>query len=320
MSKKRSDVKRKKQESQRLLFIGICAVVFILVVAFFAYAWFVTLPQKNAKLWTIDATTGKLSFTDNGDTTAYVNSTVSTANYTLQTIVYQSFGDNVYADLMIPNNVTRPPVVIVLPAVTINRTANRPTAEALCAMGYATLTLDERGNFGQTPGPLMNDFDTGYRTFATGGDPVQFKQIYDVLKGYDYLKTRSDVDGNDVSLLGESIGGMWSVIAGGVQPQFKGVIAVSSSDFGFAPTTGQNASRFLKASTPSTYVSSLPPRKLVMIHFDNDSIIPIADGKALYDKASEPKAWYQYNGSTHGLWDPVFAGDVHKELQGMLGR
>ncbi|HTY90154.1 MAG TPA: acetylxylan esterase [Methanocella sp.] len=319
MSKKKNEEKRKKQESRRLLYIGICAIVFILVIGFFFFAWSTQLPDKNAKLWTIDAT-GKLSFTDTGDITASSNITKSTANYTFETVTYKSFGDDVYASLVIPKNVTKPPVVIVLPAMTITKEANMPTALALCDMGYATLTLDERGNGGQTQGDAQNDWNSGYEAFMAGGDPVQYKQIYDVLKGYDYIKTRFDLDSSNVSLLGESIGGMWAIVAAGEQPAFKGVITISSSDFAFTATSDQNATKFIGAVMPSKYLSSLPPRKLAMFQFDNDSIVPIADGKALYDKASEPKAWHQYNGTTHGLWDPAFADDVHQELKAMLGR
>lgn len=291
----------------------------IIVFGFFFFAWYAQLPDNNAKLWTIDST-GKLSFTDNGDITAYINSTESTADYTLQTIVYKSFGDNVYASLMIPKNVTKPPVVIVLPAATITKEADRPTAEALSGMGYASLTLDERGNGGETLGDAQNNWSAGYEAFIKGGDPVQYKQVYDVIKGLDYIKTRNDLDSSNVSVLGESIGGMWAIVAAGVDPSLKGVITLSASDFDFNDTSDKNATKFIKAVMPSTYLSSLQPRKLAMFQFDQDPVVPMAEGKALYDKALEPKAWHQYNGSTHGLWNPIIADDAHQELKSMLGR
>jgi aromatic ring-opening dioxygenase catalytic subunit (LigB family) len=57
-----------------------------------------------------------------------------------------------------------------------------------------------------------------------------------------------------------------------------------------------------------------------MFQFVNDSLVPMADGKALYDKASEPKAWHLYNGTTHGLYDKAYAADLQAELKEMLGR
>ncbi len=56
-------------------------------------------------------------------------------------------------------------------------------AKALCSWGYATLTLDERGNNGKTPGPSPMDSGKRLYAFANGGDPVQYKQVYDVLLG-----------------------------------------------------------------------------------------------------------------------------------------
>jgi esterase/lipase len=123
-----------------------------------------------------------------------------------------------------------------------------------------------------------------------------------------------------VSILGESIGGMWAIVAAGIEPQFKGVITISASDFDFNDTSDANATRFINAVMPSKYLGNLTPRKVAMFQFDDDSVTLMADGKALYDKASEPKAWHQYNGSVHGLWSPLIADDVHQELIGMLGR
>lgn len=274
--------------------------------------------DKNVKQWIIDPS-GRLNFSDRGTVNGRVVSTVSADNYTLEDIVYNSLGDNVYALLRVPKNVTRPPVVVVMPAASITKEADEATAIALCNMGYASLTLDARG-IGETGGSAQNDWSTGFTEFEKGGTPAQYEQVYDALKGLDYVKSRSDLDGNNVSILGESIGGMWAIVAAGIEPQFKGVITISASDFDFNDTSDANATRFINAVMPSKYLGNLTPRKVAMFQFDDDSVTLMADGKALYDKASEPKAWHQYNGSVHGLWSPLIADDVHQELIGMLGR
>ncbi|HEY3422916.1 MAG TPA: prolyl oligopeptidase family serine peptidase, partial [Methanocellaceae archaeon] len=241
-----------------------------------------------------------------------------------ETINFKSFGDDIYGSLCIPKNVTKPPVVVVLPARSITKEADLPMAQYLASMGYASITLDERG-YGQTGGTFAGDWQNGFDSFVNGTVPVQYKQVYDALRAYDYVNSRSDLSGNDTAILGESIGGMWSIIAAGVEPQFKGVISISSSDFPlpvYDNTSAGNmtANNFLSSAQPSNYLSLLPPRKLVMIHFTNDPIIPIADGKALFDKASEPKTWYQYEGTTHGLPNATYMPDLQRELQGMLGK
>lgn len=318
MSKKRIEEKRKKQEKKTLLYAAIGSVILVVVVGVLFFAWYSQIPTGNTTLWTID-TSGKLSFSGRGDILGRIDSTESTANYTLQTIVYKSFGDDVYALLRIPKNVTKPPVVIVMPALSITKEADHATAEALCDMGYASLTLDARG-IGQTMGIAQDNWSIGYETFKQGGDPAQYKQVYDALKGLDYVKTRGDLDSNNVSILGESIGGMWAIIAAAEEPAFKGVVTFSSSDFAFNNTSDSDASLFINAVMPSRYLDSLPPRKLAMFQFDQDTIVPMADGKALFDNASEPKAWHLYDGTTHGLYSPLYEADLHEELKGMFGR
>ena len=259
-----------------------------------------------------------------------VNATIiptnlSSDNYTVQTIKYDSLGQDVYASLCIPKNVTKPPVVVVLPAATIKKEDDFPMAQYLSGMGYASITLDERGNGGQTKDDFAGDWQGGFNDFINDSYTIQYKQIYDAVRALDYVQSRNDLDGNDTAILGESIGGMWSIITAGVDPRFKGVICVSSSDFPFTMydnTTAGNitANQFISSVQPSNYLSLLPPRKLVMIQFTDDPTIHVQDAKALYDKASEPKAWYQYEGDTHGLPNATYMPDLQKELKGMLGK
>lgn len=330
MSKKKASSKNKKEKGlskNNLLIIG--AIIAAVILVGVAYYYLTTHPTVNPNdvtnaQWSLDAS-GHLTFPARGPIQA--NSTpsdLSSDNYTVDTVVYKSLGDDVYASLMIPKNVTRPPVVIVLPALTITKELDLPMAQYLAGMGYASLTLDERG-FGQTGGMREDNYSDGFYSFVNGGTPIQYKQIYDALKGLDYVKSRNDLNGSDTAILGESIGGMWSIIAAGTEPQFKGVICVSSSDFNLgtydnSTAINVSANEYISSIQPSNYLSMLPPRKLVMIHFTDDQIIPIANAKALYDNASQPKAWYQYEGTTHGLPNATYMPDLQRELQGMLGK
>lgn len=325
MSKKASSKKVKAKDKSKNTILVIGAVILAGLLLIVAYYYVTSLPASKPSLpWSLDSS-GHLTFPARGAITG--NSTVveSTANYTLYEVVYTSFGDPIYASLCVPKNVTKPPVIVVLPAATINKETDFGMAESLNNMGYASLTLDERGNKGETGGMFAGNWTDGFESYMTGGTPTQYKQIYDVLRALDYVKTRSDVDGNNVAILGESIGGMWSIITAAEDSQFKGVVCVSSSDFDFpvydnSSQGNVDANNFLGSMQPSNYLSLLPPRKLVMIQYTNDTIIPIQDAKALYDKASQPKAWYQYEGSIHGLPDVAYMADLHRELQGMLGR
>jgi len=274
---------------------------------------------QDEKSWSINNSTGKLDFTPRGPIEGSAKEIENGVNYTLEEVVFKSMGDDVYALLRKPTNVTKPPVVIVLPAATITKEADQPTAIALCNMGYAALTLDSRG-VGQTGGIDERDWQSGLDAYVNGSTPVQYKQVYDALKGLDYVKSRSDLDGDAVAILGESIGGMWAIVAAGEEPQLKGVVTISSCDFDLPNTSDSVAITFINAVMPSKYLGSLPPRKLAMFQFDADPVVEMADGKALYDNASGPRAWHVYNGSTHGLYDPAYNTDLHDELKGMLGR
>lgn len=332
MSKKKANPKPKKgktNSNRNLLIIGAIVVAILLI---FVVYYYVTTNQSPTP---IVADNGQLSLDSSnhfiipasrGPVEATVIPTnISSDNYTVETIDYKSLGDDVYASLCIPKNVTKPPVVVVLPAATITKELDFPMAQYLSSMGYASITLDERGNQGQTGGDFAGNWQSGFNDFLNGSYTIQYKQVYDAVRALDYVQTRNDLEGNNTAILGESIGGMWSIIAAGVDPRFKGVVCVSSSDFPLANydnTSAGNitANQFISSVQPSNYLSLLPPRKLVMIQFTDDPTIHVQDAKALFDKASEPKAWYQYEGDIHGLPNATYMPDLQRELQGMLGK
>jgi uncharacterized protein len=317
-------VSKKKAEKStgKRPYMKIVAIVAAVVIAVIALYWYATIPSSQPSpqpAWSVDAN-GHITFAARGQVVA--NSTLidSNANYTLESVNYASAGEDVYALLRIPKNVTKPPVVIVLPAASITKENDSAMANALAGMGYASLTLDERGNNGQTLGDFAADVQTGYNEYAAGQEPVQYKQAYDVLKGYDYLKTRPDLDGNDTAVLGESMGGRFAIISCAIEPGLKGAVVISSANYGLQSNGDPVVDTFIKSVEPGNYVSMLPPRRLAMFHFTNDTVIPVADARSLYDSAQQPKAWHEYNGSIHGLYNDVFAGDLHDELKLMLGR
>lgn len=243
-----------------------------------------------------------------------------TGNYSLEKVTYGSYDTKVYGLLRVPKNVSKPPVVIVLPAATVTKEADAPMATALSSWGYASLTLDERGNGGETGGRSPMDFTTGYEVYRNGGMPAQYSQIYDVLLGYDYVRSRDDLDGGNIAMLGESMGGRFAVVAAGIEPGLKAAFVVSSGPYGLDAGNNRDAIRFVSSVEPATYLKNLPPRKLVMFHFTSDPVIPIAYGRSLYDAAGQPKAWYQYNGSVHGVYSDRYAPDLHAELVSIFGR
>jgi dienelactone hydrolase len=305
--------------NKRYILIGLSTLIIILALVVTGLQHSNTNQQAMQTTWSLDGSDA-LSISHRGLIDPQAKRIEDTTNYSLEKISYDSYNTTVYGLLRIPKNVSKPPIVIVLPAATVSKEADSPMASALASWGYASLTLDERGNGGETRGISPMDFMTGYNVYRNGGIPAQYAQIYDVLLGYDYIQSRNDLDGTNVSILGESMGGRFAIVAAGIEPGFKAVFVVSSSPYGLDAGNNMDALRFIDSIEPATYLKKLPPRKLVMFHFTNDTIIPIAYGRSLYDNASQPKAWYQYNGSVHGVYSDIYAPDLHAEMMSVFGR
>jgi hypothetical protein len=302
-----------------LILVALLIVVVIIVVVVTVFP----LPKTNDQMpdtpWSVDESS-RLSFGHRELIAPQADLMEDTGNYSLEKVTYWSYDTTVYGLLRVPKNVSKPPVVIVLPAATVTKEADAPMATALSSWGYASLTLDERGNGGETVGRSPMDFRTGYEVYKNGGMPAQYAQIYDVLLGYDYVRSRDDLDGDKVVVLGESMGGRFAVVAAGIEPGLKAAFVVSSGPYGLDAGNDRDAIRFVSSVEPATYLQNLPPRKLVTFHFTSDPVIPIAYGRSLYDAASQPKAWYQYNGSVHGVYSDLYAPDLHTELVSIFGR
>lgn len=322
-SRAREIAERERKHRSQVLTIAIAAVT-LAVALIIAYLIFFagqgpTPEATPGHLWSLDSA-GLLTFGDRGPNTFYTMiNREDRPEYYLSEVTFKSFNDTVFALLRVPKNVSRPPVVIVLPAASVNKEADAALAEALCSWGYASLTLDERGNNGSTPGPSPMDLDRGYSAFASGGDPVQYKQAYDVLGAYDCIRSEAELDGDNVAVLGESMGGRFAIIAAALEPGLKAAIGVSTGPYGLAGSD-DTSRRFLKSIEPAGYLSRLPPRKVIFFHFAGDPIIPVSLDKQLYDAAAQPKAWHQYDGTVHGVYSDVFAPDLRDELRGVFGR
>ena len=315
---KKSRATDTRPAKNRSILIGVFVVVGILALAGTSSYLLTVNDHMEEPTWSLDES-GILSFSHRNPPDFKVTLIEETANYTLEKIRYRSYDTMVYGLLRIPKEDKKPPVVIVLPAATITKEADAPMAGALSSFGFASLTLDERGNGGETQGISPMDLTAGYAASRSGEMPAQYAQIYDVLLAYDYLRTRQDLDGSRIAVLGESMGGRFSVIAAGIEPGFKGAFVISSGPYGVDAGDNPDVQRFVTSIEPATYLSKLPPRTLAMYHFTNDPIIPIKDGRSLYDKAGQPKAWYQYNGTVHGVYSEIYAEDLHAELKKIFG-
>ena len=141
----------------RSFLVGLAILIVILVLVVTALYVSKMNDQTLEPTWSVDESYA-LSFSHRDIASPQVILIEDTANYSLETIRYSSYDTSVYGLLRIPKNVTNPPVVVVLPAATVSKEADSAMANALCSWGYASLTLDERGNGGETEGEFSDGF------------------------------------------------------------------------------------------------------------------------------------------------------------------
>ena len=128
--------------------------------------------------------------------------------------------------------------------------------------------------------------------------------VFDALRSVDVLRQDSRIDAQKIAIIGESNGGRFAIIAAALDPGIKGVIGISTSGYDtesqLVNVRDENVTRFYRSIDPNTYLGFIPPRRFVMMHSDNDNIIPIDLARKTFEKAKEPKQFYNVTTGTHG--------------------
>ena len=227
---------------------------------------------------------------------AAVEETVFLENTSLRLtrLAFRSVDRDVYGLLAAPS-VPRYGIVLA-PRAGVTKEDERSRALAYAVAGCACLVLDLRGNGGETAGEPFS-LDRDYQTFVRGEWPDAYATVCDLSSARQILAGRYRVP---VYAMGASNGGRWAAVAAAADPGFAGYIGVSTSGFGLAGNgyTG-SARRFLLSIDPEHSIGTIAPRPVYLFHSPRDTIIPFAQGQALFDRAGEPKMFIPFNG-THG--------------------
>ena len=56
---------------------------------------------------------------------------------------------------------------------------------------------------------------------------------------------------------------------------------------------------------PDNYVGKISPRQLIMIHTNNDSVVPLQNAEITLSEAKEPKELHVIDGCQHGYCDKM---------------
>ncbi len=209
------------------------------------------------------------------------------------------------------------PGVVLLPGATVTKEQEQGLAKFLSGLGYASLALDQR-NLGGV------DIRSDLEMFLAGREPTEHKMVHDALAAAEVLRTQPGIDPDRIVYLGESNGGRFAIIASALDQRSRGVIAISTcgydvkaEEIDLLRKSGPDAVRFLRSIDPDTYLARIPPRRLVMIHSLNDTVIPFELAERTYQKALEPKDMHIVGCATHGRcgeMDPY----IEEELAGMM--
>jgi dienelactone hydrolase len=300
---------KKSQKTKKKPSIGLYILLLLLLVLVVYYT-------NAEKEWYVTSD-GILQYPQDRGRVEFTETAIQTGDdYVLKKVVYRSRDLDIHALLRIPKSDKAVPAVVIAPGAEVLKEGRQDFADSLARMGYASIVMDQR-TFGETGGaspPLREDIES----FKRGVEPVQHRFIYDILRAGDVLRAQPEIDPTRIAFIGESMGGRFVIIAGAIDEEAKGVIAISTGGFGFTDAAlwnyGRDEVTVLRSIDPDSYADKISPRKLVMFHFTDDNVVPIQSGEMTFKKALEPKEMYILNGTHHGYsgeLDPF----IEKELE-----
>ena len=146
-----------------------------------------------------------------------------------------------------------------------------------------------------------------YRGFGKSGGTVDRRgMINDVKAAFAYARKRADIDPTRLISYGHSLGGAQSVTALGETP-VKGLRAIVI-DGAFASYRkmaevigGQlGASLVSDELAPKDFVKKLAPVPLLVVHGSHDEVVPVSQGRQLFEAAGQPKTLFEVKSGRHG--------------------
>lgn len=225
------------------------------------------------------------------------------SSYTKERVIFDSNGKNIYGLLIIPTSKTKTPAVIVLPAAAATKESREWYAEMFMKIGYSTMILDQRG-IGETGGNVPS-MPEDYELFRNGKKASQQLFVDDVIKAVNVLSQIKEIDSKRIAVLGESMGGRYAIIAAAKDKRLKVAFIISSS--GYRGNYGdEDFNSFIASINPNEFIGKITPRKVIMFHSDNDSVIMLEDAQYTYSLANHPKEFVLVNGCEHGYCDQMY--------------
>jgi len=196
-------------------------------------------------------------------------------------------------------------VIIIIHGHAGNRTNQAPDAALLVKQGYGALLFDLR-NSGESEG-----------TVTTFG----LQETMDVQGAIEFVKAQPGVDADKIGALGQSMGGATAIMSAARYPDLKATVAESAytsmednittgvrdlaglPPFPFAPLIifwGEwEAHMKMNQVRPIAEIATISPRAILLVHGEQDSLIPVENARQLYAAARDPKALYLIPNAGH---------------------
>lgn len=163
------------------------------------------------------------------------------------------------------------------------------------------------GNISQRLDMIQELYSLGYDVFIfdyrgfgrSNGVPSEEGLYNDALGAYDYLKERG-YENRDIILFGRSLGGVVAIFLASVVKDFRGLIVdssfSSSQDLSY-DFFGFKFPRFIISNRLESIkrIKDITIPKLI-IHSEDDDLIPFHHGKKLFETASDPKKFLKIKG------------------------
>jgi fermentation-respiration switch protein FrsA (DUF1100 family) len=187
------------------------------------------------------------------------------------------------------------------------------------------------GNFGKVSRHLgyvngmiasgYNVFLYDYRGFGQSeGEAEKLGIISDVVAAFRYIKTRKDIDQDKIISASQSLGGAKSIAAlAEFHPKgLRGIVVMNtfSSYRKMALKIAGNTANYVITDTcnPVDLVKQLPKVPLLVMHSENDQLIPCEHGEEIYNAANEPKTFMKLKAGGHNNFLVVNRHENEKKL------
>ncbi|MCA9440368.1 MAG: acetylxylan esterase, partial [Candidatus Omnitrophica bacterium] len=237
-------------------------------------------------------------------------------DYAIEKVAYESRPNHVVPALLyLPKNASGP-VPAVISAIghwSYGKSSKAPQYRGigLAKHGYAVLALDpvyawER----HIPGN-----NEGFDPFVAGGC-IAGHEVWDIMRGADYLETRPDIDATRLAVTGASGGGLQTFYAGAVDERFDAVMPavalwpMSELSINFYYSADNWVPGISRMGGMSSLIALTAPRSMLIMNVDAD----YATSYACEQMVNAARPYYRLLGSESQIFHTIEPG-VHDYTQ-----